>query len=164
MPFLSPKQRPQNEIKTLPESKITMSLFGKIQKIVNKIPVNADAIERRRREAESGNVDAQFTLGNLYERGQGVPQDYFESALWYRRAAEQGHAGAQLYLGIYLAQGNGVEQNVVEAFKWIELAKGGSLLDTAAALECQKKLVTFMTQEQIDEGLELAREFHPVKS
>jgi hypothetical protein len=141
-----------------------MNLFGKVQRIINKIPVNSDALARCRGKATSGDAEAQFSLGGFYERGQGVPQDYSESAVWYRRAAEQGHAGAQLYLGIYLAQGNGVEQNVVEALKWIELAKGGTLLDTAAALECQKKLVAYMTQEQIEEGLELAKEFKPVKS
>ena len=133
-----------------------MSLFGKIQKMVKKIPLDADAIERRRREAESGNVDAQFALGNLYERGHGVPQDYSESARWYREAAEQGHAGAQLYLGIYLAQGNGVEQDLVEALKWLELAKQGNALDEASAVECQNNLIKHMTAEQIAEGRRLA--------
>ncbi len=31
----------------------------------------------------------------MYEKGQGVPQDYAEAVSWYRKAAEQGDAYAQ---------------------------------------------------------------------
>ncbi len=39
--------------------------------------------------AEQGNVEAQYELGRLYERGIGVIRDYHESAKWFRLAAEQ---------------------------------------------------------------------------
>jgi TPR repeat protein len=45
--------------------------------------------------AEAGDVDAQYNLGQMYRRGQGVPQDYAETVKWYRLAAEQGNADAQ---------------------------------------------------------------------
>jgi TPR repeat protein len=38
--------------------------------------------------AEQGNGRAQFSLGAMYDRGQGVAQDYKEAAKWYRLAAE----------------------------------------------------------------------------
>lgn len=119
------------------------------EKLASKIPVN---VERCRREAESGDVKAQFALGGLYERGQGVPQNYHESARWYRKAAEQGHCGAQLYLGIYLAQGSGVERDFVEAYRWLECAKRGSALDRASATECQNNLIKHMSSEQLSEA------------
>jgi len=34
----------------------------------------------------------------LYEKGEGVSQDYIESLKWYRKAADQGYAGAQCKL------------------------------------------------------------------
>ena len=43
---------------------------------------------------------AQFTLGEFYTAGQGVPQDDAEAVAWYRRAAEQGDADAQFQLGV----------------------------------------------------------------
>jgi TPR repeat protein len=50
--------------------------------------------------ALQGDAEAQFNLGLLYVKGEGVPQDYVDAAEWYRRAAEQGHAGAQFATGI----------------------------------------------------------------
>ncbi len=49
--------------------------------------------------AEQGNAAAQYNLGSLYYRDQGVEKDYAEAAKWYRKAAEQGNADAQYRLG-----------------------------------------------------------------
>ena len=65
--------------------------------------------------AEQGNRDAQTGLGFFYREGKGVPQDYKESAKWFRKAAEQGDAVAQYYLGLMHANGQGVSQNYKEA-------------------------------------------------
>ena len=121
-------------------------------------------IERCRKNAEAGDAESQYTIGIQYERGNfGFPQDYYEAAKRYRKAAEQGHAGAQLYLGVFLAQGQGVEPDAVEAYKWIELAKRGSALDKIAAIGSQKRLVAYMTPEQVAEGQRLSSEFVPKK-
>src|SRR5690606_10451302 len=45
--------------------------------------------------ALAGDSVAQYNLGSLYYRGQGVPQNHVEAARWYRRAADQGLAEAQ---------------------------------------------------------------------
>ena len=45
--------------------------------------------------AEAGNATAQYNLGLLYDKGQGVPQDDQEALRWWRKAAEQGLAEAQ---------------------------------------------------------------------
>lgn len=44
--------------------------------------------------ASLGLVDAQFNLGLMYYKGQGVPQDYEEALRWFKEAAEQGDAQA----------------------------------------------------------------------
>jgi TPR repeat protein len=46
------------------------------------------------REAESGDAEAQFILGMMYDHGQGVHQDYKEAVKWYAKAAEQGQIDA----------------------------------------------------------------------
>lgn len=130
-----------------------MSLLGMLKLMVGRGP----GIEGCKRDAAAGKAEAQFALGGGYEHGlNGLPQDYVESARWYRKAAEQDHYAAQLYLGIYLAQGRGVEQNVVEGLKWILLAKRGGAWDRAAANETQGKLEALMTEQQIAEARAMA--------
>ena len=68
--------------------------------------------------AEQGAAVAQYFLGLMYYKGQGVPQDYAEAAKWYRQAAEQGLAEAQSNLGVMYDQGKGVHQDFAEAVKW----------------------------------------------
>ena len=43
--------------------------------------------------AEQGDALAQYSLGEMYDLGEGVPEDDAEAAKWYRKAAEQGDAG-----------------------------------------------------------------------
>ena len=49
--------------------------------------------------AEAGDAELQFSLGVMYEHGEGVRQDYAEAVRWYRKAAEQGDSDAQHNLG-----------------------------------------------------------------
>ncbi len=74
--------------------------------------------------AEQGLGQAQHNLGLMYDRGQGVPQDYAEAVKWLRLAAEQGFAQAQYFLGVSYAEGQGVPQDDAEAVKWYRLAAG----------------------------------------
>ena len=67
--------------------------------------------------AEQGNADAQYFLGSMYCRGQGVSQDYKEEVKWYRLAAEQGYASAQFSLAGNYCNGEGVPQDWKEAVK-----------------------------------------------
>jgi uncharacterized protein len=50
----------------------------------------ATAMRIFRPMAENGDAIAQYYLGDLYDKGRGVPQDYAEATKWYRRSAEQG--------------------------------------------------------------------------
>ena len=72
--------------------------------------------------AEQGNASAQFSLGVMYNNGQGVKQDDVEAVKWYRKAAKQGDASAQFNLGDMYADGRGVKQDDVEAVKWFRKA------------------------------------------
>ena len=72
--------------------------------------------------AEQGHVSAQAVLGEMYEFGRGVPQDYSEAAKWHHLAAEQGHAVAQSRLGHMYFVGHGVPKDNVQAHMWTNLA------------------------------------------
>jgi hypothetical protein len=82
----------------------------------------ATALREWRPLAESGNRDAQFNLGLLYENGLGIDRDGAEAARWYRLAAEQNDRTAQAYLGEMYAQGLGVERDDIEALRWYKTA------------------------------------------
>jgi TPR repeat protein len=72
--------------------------------------------------ALEGNDAAQFNLGQMHYRGEGVPQDYKEAAAWYQRAAERGSRNAAFMLGYMHSKGEGVPQDFGAALKWYRYA------------------------------------------
>ena len=74
-------------------------------------------------------TEAQFSLGFMYQNGQGVPQDDAEALKWYRLAAEQGNAFAQFNLAVMYFQGRGVPQDDLEAAKWFCLSAKKGIAD-----------------------------------
>lgn len=68
--------------------------------------------------AEQGNVAAQYNVAVLFEKGQGVAQNYPEAARWYLKAAEQGDPEAQYSIGALYEAGTGVARDLEEAQKW----------------------------------------------
>ena len=79
-------------------------------------------IEETRRDAEAGDPIAQNNLGGMYDKGEGVPQDYAEAVKWFRKAAAQGYASAQNNLGLMYYKGEGVPQNYSDAYVWFSIA------------------------------------------
>ena len=49
-------------------------------------------------ESSGGNAAAEFLLGDSYENGKGVPQDYSEALRWYLKSADRGYAASQVPL------------------------------------------------------------------
>jgi len=47
----------------------------------------SDYIADLMKRAEQGYADAQNNLGTMYDKGQGVPQDYIQAHMWYNLAA-----------------------------------------------------------------------------
>jgi TPR repeat protein len=84
--------------------------------------ISNSEIERLRPLASQGDQDAQYKLGTLYYSGDGVKQDYSQSALWYRRAAQQGNVDAQYSLGNMYLMGEGIGQDDNQAAYWYTLA------------------------------------------
>jgi TPR repeat protein len=72
--------------------------------------------------AEQGDANAQLLLGSIYQKGDGVAQDYNTAVKWYTLSAEQGNISAQVNLGVMYDQGQGVAQDYKTAVKWFTLA------------------------------------------
>jgi len=82
----------------------------------------ATAFQEFERLAEQGDANAQYNLGFMYAKGEGVPQDYAQAYHWYSKAAEQGHAFAQFILGVMYEKGWGVPQDHAQAVAWYRKA------------------------------------------
>lgn len=55
--------------------------------------------------------EAEFTLGLMHLRGDGVPRDFQKAGLWFGRAAAAGHSRARYDLGAMFRNGEGVPVN-----------------------------------------------------
>jgi TPR repeat protein len=107
----------------------------------------ATALKLLRPMAERGDTNAQYSIGRMYVKGQGVPKDDAEAVKWFRKANEQskalkaynsgdfalafktfqplaaqGQVMAAYILGLMYANGQGVTENYVEALKWLQKA------------------------------------------
>jgi TPR repeat protein len=75
-----------------------------------------------RKAAEQGNASAQQMLGEMYDAGHGVPQDYEQAAVWMCKAAERGSVDAQCRLSWMYDNGHGVPQDYAQAAYWYRKA------------------------------------------
>ena len=64
---------------------------------------------------------AQYYLGIMYEKGQGVEQDHKLSGEWFRKAAENRVPQAQYKIGELYMQGIGVPRDYEFAYAWFSV-------------------------------------------
>jgi hypothetical protein len=103
-----------------------------------------------------GSAEAVRRIGDMYQRGQGVEQDYRLSAMWYSKAAEAGEADAQYELGLLYKKGLGVQMNTVDAYKWLTLAANQEF---KTAAEQRDFMAKGMTADDIKQGMAKVAEF-----
>lgn len=97
----------------------------------NGTPVNLpDAVKFLAQAAEKGQAVAQYRLGTLYERGQGVAVDGVKAVHWYGLAAAQGNRKAMHNLAVAYASGTGGKKNMAEAARWFAKAASLGLSDS----------------------------------
>jgi hypothetical protein len=78
----------------------------------------ATALLEWRPLAEQGDRGAQYNLGQMYRKGEGVPQNYKSAVKWYKLAANQGSNDAQWNLGVMYSDGMGVEKNHILGYMY----------------------------------------------
>ncbi|HTB83611.1 MAG TPA: tetratricopeptide repeat protein [Candidatus Sulfotelmatobacter sp.] len=73
---------------------------------------------------------AQFELGMIYLRGQGMPVDAATGAQLILQSALRGNPQARLQMGMLYFEGRGVKQDEDEALKWFQQAADSANLGT----------------------------------
>jgi len=114
------------------------------------------AMEKLQPVAERGNPQAQFYLGLMYSKGDGVKQDHNAANAWLNKAAEQGNMQAQENLGLTYAKGLGVPRDWVQADKWFSIAAASG---KETAINNKKTVEVHMQPESIAEANSLAKEW-----
>ena len=81
---------------------------------------NADAANGIKQAAHDGNFEAQFEMGQIYRRGEGVAKDRTKAAEWYQKAAAQGHVLAQSMLDNMYDNGDGFPRGDEDVVEWYQ--------------------------------------------
>jgi TPR repeat protein len=108
-----------------------------------------------RKAAGHDDPDAQNTLGQMYEGGEGVQQNYNLAAKWYRTAAEHvrdfgGTGQGRNNLGLLYLAGLGVLKDYVQAYLRFSLAEFETNVSYAKAQ---------MTSAQVQEAMRMVAEW-----
>jgi len=72
--------------------------------------------------AVEGNAEAQFQIGLMYYKGEGLPHDPCIAVVWLEKAARQAHARAALMTGFTFYFGDGVKKSHELAYRWASFA------------------------------------------
>ena len=91
--------------------------------------------------AQKGDAEAQYRLGTMHLRGQGIEKNEEQAVVWFQKAAEQGNVNAQYTLSQMYRTGRGVPKNTAKAKEWLQKAK-----DTWEA-DPNKTLAPFMRHQ-----------------
>lgn len=89
-------------------------LQERISKLARRVPFE--------KEAKQGDAQAQYKLGLMYIRGEGVKLDPVVGLAWLRKSAGQNNINAQIHLGQLLMRGLYVDKDYDESAMWYQRA------------------------------------------
>ncbi|KAI7849263.1 hypothetical protein BDC45DRAFT_280814 [Circinella umbellata] len=93
---------------------------------------------------------AQYRLGEMYAKGQGVMENDTHALSWFEASAKNGNKYGQYISGVYFEQGIGVEKNLEKAKEYFLASANEDFADAQAALG-----ILLIDQQQLyDEGKE----------
>uniref|UniRef100_U9SJG8 BED-type domain-containing protein n=2 Tax=Rhizophagus irregularis (strain DAOM 181602 / DAOM 197198 / MUCL 43194) TaxID=747089 RepID=U9SJG8_RHIID len=104
------------------EQKPFKLLLNKALTLVEMLSSYPSAVQWYQKDAENGNVFAQYFLGKCYENGDGFEKDEYKAFEWYKKSAEKEYSKAQCRLGFFYKNGVGTEKDLEEAFNWYQKA------------------------------------------
>jgi len=92
--------------------------------VAGAISLSAMALDfnQTQRLANQGDASAQYNLGVMYYKGDGIPQDRSKATEWFEKAANQGHTKAQYNLEAMITNDTGVHQDNKKTFEWYQKA------------------------------------------
>ncbi len=83
----------------------------------------ANDLPQLTKQAESGDIQSQITLADMYYSGKGLAAPEMEkAAYWYKKLADNEFAQAQLALALMYIKGEGVDKNDQEGVRWLKRA------------------------------------------
>jgi TPR repeat protein len=106
---------------------------------------------------------ANFRLGEMYYKGEGLPVDYTEAVRRYQRAARQNHdrvymEDARLKLAEIYYNGFGVPRDYIQAYVWVSLILRWNQFHSRATA-IRDELAATMAPSHIAEALRLIDEW-----
>lgn len=104
------------------------------------------ALENCTAAADSGDLQAQFEMGELYYKGERVERNIDTALEWFEQASLQGHPGAQYRLGLMHYQGEGVERNLPQAYIILKMA---AVNGQDEAMDASDQIALQMSQEEL---------------
>jgi len=92
---------------------------------------------------------AQYYLGMMYMKGQGVEQDYKNAGEWFRKASEKSIPQAQYKLGDLYFKGRGVPKDFEYAYIWFSVGASHAHKLSVSSIE---KAKTKLSEEELKEA------------
>ena len=86
------------------------------------LALRKDNVELLIQEAASGEVEAQYQLGEHFRNRAAIDIDLEQAFAWYERAARQDHLDAQYRVGVLQLHGTGAHKNPAAAIEWLSKA------------------------------------------
>ena len=99
---------------------------------------------------------AQYYLGVMYMKGQGVEQDYEKAGEWFRKASEQGLAVAMYKLAGLYTEGNGVPKDLEFAYVWYSV---GAVQKHQKSINMIEKAKSRLSGEELTSANQLIAEY-----
>lgn len=101
------------------------------------------------KKAEKGSVEAQYTLGLMYKRGEGVRTDLRKAVEWFTKAGDKGNAGALFEVGsMHITGENGIKKDLNMAKEKLMLAAEKGNADAQLLLAAMYKSGVGVTQDE----------------
>jgi len=99
---------------------------------------------------------AQYYLGIMYMKGQGVEQDFEMAGEWFRKASEQGLAVAMYKLAGLYTEGKGVPKDLEFAYVWYSV---GAVHNHEKSINSIEKAKSKLSSEELASANQLVAEY-----
>ena len=104
----------------------------------------------------SDHAMAQYWLGMMYLKGQGVQQDYEKAGEWFLKAAEHGVPQAQYKLAELYYRGNGLPKDYESAYIWYKV---GASHNHELSLNAVDKAMNKLSSEELSEADKVVNDY-----
>jgi TPR repeat protein len=84
--------------------------------------VNDGVIDELKRKASSGDVEAQYQLGNRFQTGQQVKANIYQAIHWFTQAGNAGHGQSQYTLALIYKERASSSADLAKSVAWAQKA------------------------------------------